>query len=89
MNTTNCPSWCEIRHADWEIEPTGHDGPRWPTVRDDEGSAVDIAAGHSLTGDVGVWLSADVAANLTPDQAREAGRALLAAASWVEEHRDT
>jgi hypothetical protein len=25
----SCPSWCQTMHADWDIDPTGHDGPRW------------------------------------------------------------
>jgi hypothetical protein len=71
-------------HNDLAVEPEGHDGLSWPTVHGDDGSSVDIATGQNLTGDVGVWLSAEHGANLTPEQARVASRQLLQAATWVE-----
>ena len=36
----NCASWCLTRHADWDIEPEGHDGPRWPTIHPDDGRLI-------------------------------------------------
>ena len=48
------------------------------------GSSVDVATGKNPAGDVGVWLSSEDGANLTPEQARVASRQLLQAATWVE-----
>ena len=81
---TSCPNWCQTRHAGWDVEPEGHNGLHWPTVYGDDGSSVDVATGKNPAGDVGVWLSSEDGANLTPEQARVASRQLLQAATWVE-----
>jgi len=82
-----CPSWCETRHAEWDIEPEAHDGPRWSTVRGTDESSVDVATVQDIDGAVVVWLDVEGGSNLTPEQAREVCRDLLEAASWVEDHR--
>jgi hypothetical protein len=82
----SCPSWCQTRHADWDVEPGGHDGPRWSTVRTDDGSSVDIATVQNEDGDVVVWVDAEHGSMLTSEQARAAAHELLEAASWVEDH---
>jgi len=87
-NTTPiaCPDWCTTRHG---IEPDGaHDGPSWPDIRsvsDNKAKSVAIAAGHLDEQGVIVYLNADCV--LTPEQAREAGLALLSAASWARDHK--
>jgi hypothetical protein len=83
----SCPSWCQTRHADWDLEPGGHDGPRWSTVRTDDGSSVDIATVQNEDGDVVVWVDAEHGSMLTSEQARAAAHELLEAASWVDDHR--
>ena len=82
----SCPSWCQTRRADWDIEPGGHDGPRWSTVSTDDGSSVDIATVQNDGGDVVVWVDAEHGSMLTAEQARAAARGLLEAASWVDDH---
>jgi hypothetical protein len=83
----NCPSWCETLHAEWDIEPDAHDGPRWSTVRGTDEASVDVATVQDIDGAVVVWLDVEGGSNLTPEQAREVCSALLEAASWVEDHR--
>jgi len=86
---TSCPSWCTTKHYSWDKASTGHDGPHWPTVRGDDGSSVDVAAVQTGNGDVVVRVSVAHGENLSPRQARAASRALLAAATWVENNRPT
>jgi len=86
LKLSHCPTWCQIRHNEWDAEAQGHDGPSWPTVDGDDGSSVDIATVQNENGDAVVWLDAQHGVN-TPGQAREAGLALLAAAFWVDDHR--
>jgi hypothetical protein len=80
----SCPSWCTTRHADWDLEPQAHDGPRWSTVDTDDDVGVDIATVQNVDGDVVVWIDAEHGSMLTPAQARAAAHELLEAASWVE-----
>ena len=80
----SCPSWCQTRHADWDLEPEAHDGPRWSTVDTDDGAGVEIATVQNTEGEVVVWLDAEHGSMLTPAQARAAAHELLEAASWVE-----
>jgi len=85
--TIACPDWCTTRHSG---DPDGgHDGPSWPdvpSVNANRGYSVSIAAGHNDKHGVIVYLDATGLA-LTPDQAREAGLALLSAASWARDHQ--
>jgi hypothetical protein len=77
MRTASCPSWCTTRHAIWDDEPDGHDGPReFGTV------------GVGLTVDEPLGVYTEGAPQLTPDQAREVACNLYRAAAWVEDHRD-
>jgi len=85
----SCPSWCLTRHADWDLEPRGHDGPRWPTIHTEDGTCVDIATVQNDDGDVVVWVDAEQGSMLTSEQARAAARALLEAATWVDDHPTT
>ena len=82
----SCPSWCLTRHADWDLEPESHDGPRWPTIHTDDGTYVDIATAQNDDGNVVVWVDAEHGSMLTSEQARAAAHALLEAASWVDDH---
>ena len=82
----SCPDWCLTRHANWDIEPGSHDGPRWPTIHSDDGTSVDIATVQNDDGDVVVWVDAEHGSMLTSEQARAAARALLEAACWVDDH---
>jgi hypothetical protein len=66
--------------------PGSHDGPRWPTIHTDDGTSVDIATVQNDDGDVVVWVDAEHGSMLTSEQARAAARALLEAASWVDDH---
>ena len=81
----SCPSWCLTEHADWDIEPGAHDGPRWPTIHTDDGTSVDIATVQNDDGNVVVWVDAEHGSMLTSEQARAAARALFEAASWVDD----
>jgi len=63
----SCPSWCLTRHADWDIEPEGHDEPRWPTIHTDDGTSVDIATVQNDDGDVVVWVDAEHGSMLTSE----------------------
>ena len=85
----SCPSWCLTRHADWDLEPGSHDGPRWPTIHTDDGTYVDIATAQNDDGNVVVWVDAEHGSMLTSEQARAAAHALLEAASWVDDHPTT
>ena len=85
----SCPNWCQTRHADWDIEPGGHAGPRWSPVHTDDGTSIDIATAQNEDGDVVVWVDAEHGSMLTSEQARETAHQLLEAASWVEDHRLT
>jgi len=87
MKTANCPSWCRTEHAEGETEPSSHHGPHWPPLPGDRDFSVDVAA-MQTDGDVVVFLSAEHKEHLTPLQARSVARALLAAATWVDNHRD-
>jgi hypothetical protein len=82
-----CPAWCETNH---EADPDGgHNGPSWPEIPSASGKrseAVSIGSGHQDKHGVIVYLDADRLA-LTPEQAREAGLALLSAASWAKDHQ--
>jgi len=80
----SCPSWCQTRHADWDVEPEAHDGPRWSTVDTDDGGGFEIATVQNVDGDVLVWIDAEQRSMLTPAHARAAARELLEAAFWVE-----
>ena len=82
----SCPSWCLTRHADWDLEPGAHDGPRWPTIYTADGTYVDIATAQDDDGDVVVWVDAEHGSMLTSAQARAAAQALLEAATWVDDH---
>lgn len=85
--TITCPDWCETNH---DIDQDGgHDGPSWPSipsVSDNRAESVEIAAGHNDKHGVIVYIDA-LALALTPDQARQAGLALLSAASWAKDHQ--
>jgi hypothetical protein len=66
--------------------PGSHDGPRWPTIHTDDGTSVDIATVQNDDGDVVVWVDAEHGSMLNSEQARATARALLEAASWVDDH---
>lgn len=87
MKTANCPSWCRTEHTDEEKEPSSHNGPHWPPLRGDADFSADVAA-MQVGGKVVVFLSAEHKEYLTPLEARSVARALLAAATWVENHRN-
>ena len=89
MTSTTCPSWCHTEHPEGEAQPTRHYGPHWPPLRGEEHFSADVAAVQNEQGDVGVWLSADHEEYLTTRHARSVARALLAAADWVDDNRDT
>ena len=86
MKTANCPSWCRTEHPEGETEPSSHFGPHWPPLPGDVDFSVDVAA-MQTGADVVVFLSADHKEHLTPLEARSVSRALLAAATWVDNHR--
>jgi hypothetical protein len=77
MRTASCPSWCTTRHADWDVEPDGHDGPR------EFGT---VSVGLTVDDPLGVY--SENVPQMTPDQAREFACNLYRAAAWVEDHRD-
>ncbi len=78
-----CPDWCETDHG-FDPEDGGHDGPSWPVPSLTEDTVtINTALDHEHS--MLVYLEADCA--LTPDQAREAGLALLSAASWAKDHQ--
>lgn len=87
MKTANCPSWCRIDHPDDETEPFSHFGPHWPPLRGDHDFSADVAT-MQIDGNVVVFLSNEHKEHLTPREARSVARALLAAATWVENHRN-
>jgi hypothetical protein len=58
-------------------------------MRGEDRFSADVATMKNEDGDVGVWLSAEHAEFLTPVHARSVARALLAAADWVDDNRDT
>ena len=89
MTPTTCPSWCHTEHPDGETEPIRHFGPRWPPMRGEDRFSADVASVQNEKGDVGVWLSAEHEEYLTAAHARSFARALLAAADWVDDSRDT
>lgn len=60
---STCPSWCETRHADGDVEPERHEGLRWSTVRADNGYWVDIATVQNRDGDIVVWVETDTGAD--------------------------
>ena len=82
-----CPDWCTTRH---DGDPdAGHDGPNWPDVPSVHGTgwhAVQISTGDWDEHGTVVHLEAQ-SLNLTPEQARTAGLALLSAASWAKDHK--
>ena len=82
-----CPDWCQTRH---DGDPDGgHDGPSWPEVPSLHGNgwhAVQISTGNWDEHGTVVHLEAQCL-NLTPEQARTAGLALLSAASWAKDHQ--
>jgi hypothetical protein len=86
--TSACPDWCQSKPHD---DPDGHDGPSWPDVDVPSmcgtgGHAVEISAGAWNEQRTVVHLEAQ-SLNLTPEQARAAGLALLSAASWAKDHQ--
>jgi len=88
LKRSTCPSWCQTRHHEWAVEPEGHEGPSWPTVRGNDDSCVEVAVLQDELGDVLLWLDTDGGASLSPEQGRAAARQLLEAASWAEEHAE-
>jgi len=58
-------------------------------MRGEDRFSADVAAMKNELGDVGVWLSAEHQEFLTPVHARSVARALLAAADWVDDNRNT
>ena len=87
MKTPNCPSWCRTEHVEGETEPLSHFGPHWPPLPGDSDFSVDVAT-MQTGGKVVVYLSSEHKEHLTPLEARSVSRALLASATWVENHRD-
>ena len=83
--TTPCPAWCQTDH-DGTDAPELHDGPSWPRVPATGGYfSAQVSTGTRENGDVVVYLEAPGLV-LTAEDARTAGRALLAAVSWAEHH---
>jgi len=85
--TIACPDWCTTRP---DIDHDGeHDGPSWPNVPSTSGSegvnSVSIGTGLDTKHGTIVYIEA-TGLNLTPEQARTAGLALLSAASWAKDH---
>ena len=83
-----CPDWCTTRP---DIDHGGeHDGPSWPNVPSTFGSegvnSVSIGTGLDAEHGYIVYIEA-TGLNLTPEQARTAGLALLSAASWAKDHQ--
>ncbi|NMM22863.1 MAG: hypothetical protein HHJ11_05100 [Phycicoccus sp.] len=58
-------------------------------MRGEDRFSADVAAVKNEFGSVGVWLSAEHEEFLTPVHARSVARALLAAADWVDDNRNT
>ena len=86
-STITCPDWCES--SDKFEEHGVHDGPAWPTIPSLMGAgaaSVQICAGSDDEYGTVVYLEAS-GLMLTPEQAREAGLALLSAASWAKDHK--
>ncbi|MHB8274728.1 MAG: hypothetical protein ACYDC9_08200 [Dermatophilaceae bacterium] len=83
--TIKCPEWCTTRH---DRDPDGgHDGPSWPDIMSaSNDDSVSIGTGDWDDLGVVVYLEAQ-SVHLTPAQAREAGLALLSAASWAKDHQ--
>ena len=86
-NTTH-PDWCE---SSSRLEDPGcHDGPAWPKVPSTSGTegvrSVNIGTGLDAEYGTVVFIEAQ-GLMLTPEQAREAGLALLSAASWAKAHK--
>jgi len=89
--TIACPDWCTTNH---EVDPDGgHNGLSWPIIRsasDNHAKSVSIDTALDDEHGVVVYLDAGLqGCTLTPEQAREAGLALLSAASWAKDHQAT
>lgn len=87
--TIACPDWCTTNH---EVDPDGgHSGLSWPIIRgvsDNHAKSVSIDTALDDEHGVIVYLDAGLSGcTLTPNQAREAGLALLSAASWAKDHQ--
>jgi hypothetical protein len=81
-----CPDWCQTSAKCHENDPdAGHEGPRWPNVPSIYGTSgtdtVSIGTGLDPKHGAYVYIEA-TGLELTPEQARTAGLALLSAASW-------
>ena len=87
-STIACPDWCTS--SDKAEEPGDHEGPSWPNVPSTSGSegvnSVSIGTGLNTEHGAYVYIEA-TGLELTPAQAREAGLALLSAASWAKDHQ--
>jgi hypothetical protein len=85
--TTCTFDWCTTNHAG---DPDGdHTGPFWPEISTLTGT-VTLSISTALDPELGglggyVYLDANTSM-LTPEQAHQAGLALLSAASWAKDH---
>jgi hypothetical protein len=90
MSALACPPWCEVRHID-PLEPF-HTGPTLGCVKGvypSDDTTASVSGGKVDPFDVVVELSlSNDGLTLTPAQARQVARALLAAADWADDHRD-
>ena len=90
-NTIACPDWCETSAKRHENDPDGgHEGPSWPKVPSTSGtSGTDsVSIGTGLSDEFGTYVYIEASGlELTPEQARTAGLALLSAASWAKDHQ--
>lgn len=92
--TMKCPEWCKMPAS--HIGPDddgGHSGPSWPEVssmhpRFEGGqfTAVSIGTGSTAEDAMAVYLEAP-SAEMTPEQAMQAGRYLIEAGQWALAHR--
>lgn len=83
-----CPEWCESIH-DEDPADVVHNGPQWRSLPiGDYPFSVQTVAFADEKGEIKVNVEAP-SIELTPEQAIEAGRDLIAAGTWALAHRVT